>query len=57
VLPQAREVLQLKPFPKEAIENIAMVWFDTPEKTKAWFAGIVIKLGAKVAESEKEHWR
>ena len=54
VLPQAHEVLQLEPFPKNAIENIAMIWFDTPEKTKSWFAEIVAKLEEKVSEADNK---
>jgi hypothetical protein len=52
ILPQAHEVLQLEPFPADAIEKITNIWHGD-KSTKAWFSEIVAKLEKKVSEAEK----
>jgi hypothetical protein len=49
---EAHEVLTLDPFPAEAIERITNIWHED-QSTKAWFASIVTKLEAKIAEAER----
>ncbi len=52
ILPQAYEVLKMDRFPAEAIEEIAMIWFEDKDKTKSWFQSIVNKLEAQIKEAE-----
>ena len=52
-LKEAKEVLELDPFPAKAIEFIAMTWFEDKDNTKKWFASIVEKLEKKINEAEK----
>ena len=52
LLPQAREVLALDPFPEEVIEQATNQW--SPNKSrKEWFAEIVAKLEARVKMEDK----